>query len=118
MTVLFWIVSIPLVIWEMVAGISKTMGQKMALDWIEMIGVSRPFMSAFGGLEVGAIGVILVNLSSQGRMFNQLIPYAVGLMIVLKVVEIFMFFRAKAPSAAYPGPIVVIILTVAFYFLR
>ena len=118
MTVLFWIVSIALVAWEILAGIGKIMGQKMALDWMEMIGVSRPFMSAFGGLEVGAIGVILVSLSSQGRMFNQLIPYAVGLMIVLKVIELFMLSRAKAPSAAYPGPIVVMILTIAFYFLR
>ena len=85
---------------------------------MNMIGVSRPFMSAFGGLEVGAIGVVLVNLSSQGSMFGQLVPYAVGLMIVLKGVELFLFSRAKAPSAAYPGPIVVMILTVAFYFLR
>ena len=118
MTVLFWIVSIALVVWEMIAGIGKIVGQKMALDWMNMIGVSRPFMSAFGGLEVGAIGVILVNLSSQGRLFNQLVPYAVGLMIMLKGVELFLFYRGKAQSAAYPGPIVVLILTVAFYFLR
>ena len=118
MTVLFWIVSIALVAWEMMAGISKIVGQKMALDWMEMIDVSRPFMNAFGGLEMGAIGVILVSLSSQGRMFTQFIPYAVGLMIVLKGVELFLFSRAKAPSAAYPGPIVVMILTVAFYFLQ
>ena len=118
MTVLFWIVSIALVAWEMMAGISKIVGQKMALDWMEMIDVSRPFMSAFGGLEVGTIGVILVNLSSQGSMFGQLVPYAAGLMILLKVVALFLFSRAKAPSAAYPGPIVVMILTMAFYFLR
>ena len=118
MTVLFWIVSIALIVWEMIAGIGKIVGLKMALDWMEMIGVSRPFMSAFGGLEVGAIGVILVNLSSQGSMFGQLVPYAAGLMIVLKVAELFLFSRAKAPSAAYPGPIVVMILTVAFYCLR
>ena len=118
MTVLFWVVTLALVIWGMVAGVGKIVGLKMALDWMEMIGVSRPFMSAFGGLEVGAIGVILVNLPSQGSMFGQLVPYAAGLMIVLKVVELFLFSRAKAPSAAYPGPIIVMILTIAFYFLR
>ena len=118
MTVLFWVVSLALVIWEVVAGIGKIVGQKMALDWMNMIGVSRPFMSAFGGLEVGAIGVILSSLFSQGSVTDQLVPYAVGLMIVLKVVELLLFYRSKAPSAAYPGPIVVMILTVAFYFLR
>ncbi len=118
MTVLFWIVSIALVAWEIVAGIGKIVGQKMALDWMNMIGVSRPFMSAFGGLEMGVIGVILFSLFNRGSVNDQLVPYAVGLMIVLKVVELFMFMRAKAPSAAYPGPIVVMILTIAFYFLR
>ena len=118
MNIVFWIVSVALVVWEMVAGIGKILGTKMTLEWMNMIGVSRPFMSAFGGLEVGAIGVILFSLFNSGSVNDQLVPYAVALMIILKLVELFLMYRESAPSAAMPGPIVVIVLTAAFYFLR
>jgi hypothetical protein len=116
--ILFWIVSIALVAFEMVAGIGKVVNLKMANEWMAQLGVSQPFMSAFGGLEVGAAGVILYSLFNRGSFFDRLVPYAVLGLLVLKVVELILQYRGKAPSAAMVGPIVVIVLTIAFYFLR
>lgn len=114
---LFWIVSTILVAFEMVAGIGKVVGLKMANEWKAQLGVSQPFMSAFGGLEVGAAGVILYSLFNRGS-FDQLVPYAVLGLLVLKVVELILQYRGEAPSAAMVGPIAVIVLTIGFYFLR
>jgi hypothetical protein len=118
MSVEFWIVSIALVAFEMVAGIGKTLNLKMANGWMAQLGVSQPFMSAFGGLEVGAIGVILYSLTNSSSFFDQLVPFAVLGLVVLKVVELILQYRGNAPFAAMVGPIVVIVLTAAFYFLR
>lgn len=118
MGVVVWIVSIALVAFEMVAGIGKVVGLKMANEWTGQLAVPRPFMSAFGGLEVGAAGVILYSLFNRGSLFYQLIPYAVLGLLVLKVVELILQYRGKAPSAAMVGPVVVIALTITFYFLR
>ena len=118
MNIIFWIVSVALVAFEMVAGIGKMLGIKMADEWMNQLNVKRPFMSAFGGLEVGAIGVVLYSLFNSGSFFDQLVPWACLLLLVLKLVELFLQIRASAPFAAMVGPIVVIVLTAAFYFLR
>ena len=118
MQILFWIVSIALVAFEMVAGIGKVVNLKMAKEWMAQVGVSQPFMSAFGGLEIGAAAVILYSLFNRGGFFDQLVPFAVLGLLVLKVVELILLYRGEAPSAAMVGPIVVIVLTIAFYFLR
>ena len=118
MQILFWIVTVALVAFEMAAGVGKVVGLKMANEWMAQLGVSRPFMSAFGGLEVGAAGVILSSLFFSGSANDLLVPYAVLGLLVLKVVELFLQYRGNAPSAAMVGPIVVIVLTIAFYFLR
>ena len=62
--------------------------------------------------------VILFSLFFSGSANDQLVPYAVLGLLVLKVVELFLQYRGDAPAAAMVGPIVVIVLTVAFYFLR
>ncbi len=118
MQILFWIVSLALVAFEMAAGVGKIVGLKMANEWMTQLSVSKPFMSAFGGLEVGAAGVILSSLLNESSFFDQLVPYALLGLLVLKVVELVLQYRGNAPSAAMVGPIVVIVLTVAFYFLR
>ncbi len=118
MQILFWIVSLALVAFEMAAGVGKTVGLKMANEWMTQLSVSQPFMKAFGGLEVGAASVILYSLLNESSFFDQIVPYAVLGLLILKVVELFLQYRRGAPSAAMVGPIVVIVLTIAFYFLR
>jgi len=118
MQVLFWIVSVAFVAFEMVAGLRKQVGLKMAQEWQVQLGVSRPFMSAFGGLEVGAAGVILFGLFNRGSFFDGLVPYALLALLALKTFELFLQVREKAPSAAMVGPIVVIVLGIIMFFLR
>jgi len=118
MNILYWIVSLGLVAFEMAAGIGKQLGGKMAVEWMNKLGVAKPFMSAFGGLEVGAAGVILYSLFNKSSFFDKLVPWACLLLVVLKVVEITIQIKASEPFAAMVGPIVVIVLVVAFYFLR
>jgi len=118
MNILYWIVSLGLVAFEMAAGIGKQLGGKMALDWMNKLGVAKPFMSAFGGLEVGAAGVILFSLFNKGGFYDKLVPWACLGLVTLKVIELILQIKAKEPFAAMVGPIVVIILTATFYFLR
>lgn len=119
MKVLFWIVSIGLVAFEMAAGIGKVIGVKMAVEgWMDKLGVTKPVMSAFGGLEVGAIGVILFSLFNKGGFNDKLVPWACLVLVVLKVIELILQVKASEPFAAMVGPIVVIVLTAGFYFLR
>ena len=118
MKILFWIVSLGLVAFEMVAGTGKLRGGKMALDWMNKLDVAKPFMSAFGGLEVGAAGVIIYSLVNKSAFFDQLVPWACLLLVVLKIVELFLQIKASEPFAAMVGPIVVLVLVTGFYFLR
>lgn len=118
MKVLFWIVSLGLVAFEMVAGTGKLRGGKMALDWMNKLGVAKPFMSAFGGLEVGTAGVIIYSLINKSAFFDQLVPWACLLLVVLKVVEIILQIKASEPFNAMVGPIVVLALVAGFYLLR
>ncbi len=118
MKVLFWIVSLGLVAFEMVAGLGKQLGGKMALEWMNKLGVAKPYMSAFGGLEVGAAGVILFSLFSKGGFNDKLVPWACLVLVILKIVELVLQIRASEPFAAMVGPIVVLVLVAAFYFLR
>ncbi|TXE15255.1 hypothetical protein ES692_17510 [Psychroserpens burtonensis] len=118
MKILFWIVSLGLVAFEMVAGTGKLRGGKMALDWMNKLDVAKPFMSAFGGLEVGAAGVIIYSLVNKSAFFDQLVPWACLVLVVLKVVELILQNKASEPFAAMVGPIVVLVLVAAFYFIR
>ena len=75
-------------------------------------------MSAFGGLEVGAAGVILFSLFNKGGFNDKLVPWACLVLVILKVVELILQYKASEPFAAMVGPIVVIALTAGFYILR
>ncbi len=111
-------VSLGLVSFEMVAGIGKQLGGKMAIEWMNKLGVAKPFMSAFGGLEVGAAGVILFSLFNAGGFNDKLVPWACLLLIVLKVIELILQYKASEPLAAKVGPIFVLVLVTTFYFIR
>ena len=118
MNILYWIVSLGLVAFEMAAGIGKQLGGKMAVEWMNKLGVAKPFMSAFGGLEVGAAGVILFSLFNKGGFNDKLVPWACLLLVLLKVVELILQIKASEPFAAMVGPIVVLVLVTGFYLLR
>lgn len=118
MNVLFWIVSIGLVVFEMAAGTGKQLGGKMAIEWMNKLGVMKPFMSAFGGLEVGAAGVILFSLFSKGGFNDKLVLWACLVLVILKVVELILQIKASEPFAAMVGPLVVLALVTGFYLLR
>ena len=47
MKILFWIVSLGLVAFEMAAGIGKQLGGKMAIDWMNKLEISKPLMRQF-----------------------------------------------------------------------
>ena len=118
MKILYWIVSLGLIAFEMAAGIGKQLGAKMAVEWMNKLGVAKPFMSAFGGLEVGAAGVILFSLFSKGGFNDKLVPWACLVLVVLKVVELILQYKASEPFAAMAGHIVVLILIAGFLFLK
>ena len=118
MNILYWIVSLGLVAFEMASGIGKQLGVKMAAEWMNKLGMAKPFMSAFGGLEVGAAGVILYSLFNKNPFFDKLVPWACLVLIMLKVVELILQNKASEPFAAMVGPIVALILVAAFYFIR
>ena len=118
MKILYWIVSLGLIAFEMAAGIGKQLGAKMAVEWMNALGVAKPFMSAFGGLEVGAAGVILFSLFSKGGFNDKLVPWACLVLVVLKVVELILQYKASEPFTAMAGPIVVLILIAGFLFLK
>lgn len=118
MTLLFWILSLGLIAFEMAAGIGKQLGGKIALEWMNKLNVAKPFMSAFGGLEVGAAGVVLFSLFNQGGFNDKLVPWACLVLVVLKVVELILQIKVNEPFAAMVGPIVVLALVTGFYFLR
>ena len=61
MKIIFWMVSISLIAFEMAAGIGKQLGGKMAVDWMNKMELTKPMMSAFGGLETGVAGVLLFS---------------------------------------------------------
>lgn len=115
---LIWIVGFSLVAFELTAGMGKVLASKMAMDWMNRLGLTKPFVSAFGGLEVGAVGIILINLFNLGGLNDKLVPWACLAMIVLKAVELILQKRSNQPFAAMVGPIVVIVLTVTFYSLK
>ena len=112
-------VGLALCAFEIAAGIGKVIGSKLAVDgWMNRLGLTKPFMRAFGGLELGAIGVIFSNLFYKDGFNERLFPFACLLLLALKLTELFLQFRANEPLAAKVGPMVVIALTVAFYFLK
>lgn len=118
MKIIFWVVSICLVAFEMAAGIGKQIGGKMALDWMNKMELSKPIMSAFGGLETGVAGVILFSLFNKSDFFDKMVPCACIVLVVLKIVELTLQYKSNEPFAAMVGPLFVLALVSAFYFLR
>lgn len=118
MKILYWIVSLGLIAFEIAAGIGKQVGANMAVEWMNKLGVAKPFMSAFGGLEVGAAGVILFSLFSKVVFNDKLVHWACLVLIVLKVLELILQIKASEPFAAMVGPIVVLLLIAGFLFLK
>ncbi len=116
MEILFWIVSIALVLFEFSAGIGKVIGVEMATEWVSRLKLNITFAKAFGGLELGATGVIVSSLFGGGQ--NIVVLGAILLLIVLKVLELILQAINKEPFKAMVGPILVIVLTTAFFFLR
>ena len=118
MNILCWIVGLGLIAFEAASGIGKLMRSKMAVDAMTRIGMSDPMMMAFGGLEMGAAGVILFSLFNRSGPNEGLVPWAGGVIIILMGLMLALQFQAGEPTAAKVGPIVVIALAVAFLFLR
>ena len=118
MKILYWIVSLGLIAFEIASGIGKQVGANMAVEWMNKLGVAKPFMSAFGGLEVGAAGVILFSLFSKGVFNDKLVNWACLVLVVLKVLELILQIKAREPLAAMVGPIVVLLLIAGFLFLK
>lgn len=118
MNALFWIIGLGLAAFLMAAGIGKSTRRKMAIEWRKRLGLSEPLMLAFGGLETGIAGIILWSLFNEGDFYEHFVPWACLTLLILKVVELGLQFRAKEPFAAMVGPLFVIALTIGFFFLR
>ncbi len=118
MKILFWIVSLCLVGLEAAFGIGKVIGVKSAIDWMNRLSLTKPIMSVFGGLEVGAIGIILFSLFYKGSFNDKIVPWACLVLVILKVVDLILHLKTREPFPHVIDPIIVITLTAAFYFLR
>lgn len=118
MKILYLIVSLGLIAFEITAGIGKQVGANMAVEWMNKLGVTKPFISAFGGLEVGAAGVILFSLFSKGVFNDKLVNWACLVLVVLKVLELILQIKVREPFAAMAGPTVVLLLITGFLFVR
>lgn len=111
-------VSINLIAFELAAGIGKQLGGKIALDWMNKMELTKPIMSAFGGLETGVAGVLLFSLFNKSDFFDKIVPYACIVLVVLKIIELTLQHKANEPFAAMVGPLFVLALVIAFYLLR
>ena len=118
MKIIFWLVSISLIAFEMAAGIGKQLGGKIALDWMNKMELTKPIMSAFGGMETGVAGVLLFSLFNKSEFFDKMVPWACLVLVVLKIVELILQYKADEPFAAMVGPLFVLALVSAFYMLR
>ena len=119
MTILTWLVGAAIVAWVGAMGIGALLHTKSAQAWFgDMLKQSPVVIRLNGfGLTVAAV-VILMNLL-QPTLVNQtaLLWALIGLGIA-QMVSLIMQITRQAPQSALPGPIVLLALIGAFWYLR
>ena len=119
MTILTWLVGAAIVAWVGAMGIGALLHTKSAQAWFgDMLKQSPVVIRLNGfGLTVAAV-VILMNLL-QPTLVNQtaLLWALIGLGIA-QVVSLIMQITRQAPQSALAGPIVLLALIGAFWYLR
>jgi len=118
MIAVYWITGLALVLFFLAAGLGKALKIKMAREAFDRMGVSHTMMSAFGGLELGAMGTVPAGMVASSPFFASLMPWAVAAIIGLQLVMLFWQRRAGEPFAAMVGPAFVIGTSLAFLLSR
>ena len=118
MNILLWIIGLGLILFEMASGLGKVTRRKMAVDTMSRLGVPDAGMMAFGGLEIGAVGIIITSLFNPGGFNDKLVPWAGITIVILMGLMLVLQNRAGEPFAAKVGPLVVITLAITFLIVR
>lgn len=118
MTAVYWIAGLALVAFELAAGLGKVVRVEMAKEAFDRMGISHVAMAAFGGLELGAVNIVIIGMFAPSVTLGQLTPWAVAAVIGLQLVHLFWLRRAGEPSAAFAGPAFVIAAALLFLLAR
>jgi len=118
MAAVYWIAGLALVAFELAAGLGKVLRIEMAKEAFDRMGISHVAMAAFGGVEIGAINIVIIGMFAPSVALGQLTPWAVVAVIGLQLLHLFWLRRAGEPSAALVGPAFVIAASLLFLLAR
>ncbi|HCH32487.1 MAG TPA: hypothetical protein DE045_06080 [Oceanospirillaceae bacterium] len=117
MTIVIWIVGLALVAFALASGIGKSLGRPSAVEWCSGLGMSSTMMKLFGAVESTVAGMVLWHLTSASLVSQQLLTWACVVMLVIKAYELSLQFKTNQPGAAKVGPLVMMVLAAAVYYL-
>ena len=119
MTILTWLVGAVIVAWVGAMGIAALLHTKSAQAWFgDMLKQSPVVIRLNGfGLTVAAI-VVLLNLLQPTLVNQTALMWALIGLGIAQVVSLIMQITRQAPQSALAGPIVLLALIGAFWYLR
>ena len=119
MTILTWLVGAAIVAWVGAMGIGALLHTKSAQAWFgDMLKQSPVVVRLNGfGLTVAAI-VILMNLLQPTLVNQTALMWALIGLGIAQGVSLIMQITRQAPQSALAGPIVLLALIGAFWYLR
>ena len=119
MTILTWLVGAAIIAWVGAMGIGALLHTKSAQAWFgDMLKPSPVVIRLNGfGLTVAAI-VVLLNLLQPTLVNQTALMWALIGLGIAQVVSLIMQITRRAPQSALAGPIVLLALIGAFWYLR
>lgn len=119
MTILTWLVGAAIVAWVGAMGIGALLHTKSAQAWFgDMLKQSPVVIRLNGfGLTVAAV-VILMNLLQPTLVNQTALMWALIGLGIAQGVSLIMQITRQAPQSALAGPIVLLALIGAFWYLR
>ena len=119
MTILTWLVGAAIIAWVGAMGIGALLHTKSAQAWFgDMLKQSPAVIRLNGfGLTVAAI-VVLLNLLQPTLVNQTALMWALIGLGIAQVVSLIMQITRRAPQSALAGPIVLLALIGAFWYLR
>lgn len=119
MTILTWLVGAAIIAWVGAMGIGALLHTKSAQAWFgDMLKQSPVVIRLNGfGLTVAAI-VVLLNLLQPTLVNQTALMWALIGLGIAQVVSMIMQITRRAPQSALAGPIVLLALIGAFWYLR
>ena len=119
MTIITWLVGAAIFAWVGTMGISALLNTPSAQAWFgDMLKQSPIVMRLDGfGLTVAAL-VVLVHLLQPTLINQTALMWALAGLTIAQLSSLFMQFRCQAARSAMAGPIVLLALIGAFWYLR